>query len=171
MRKLIISVALASTAAMAAPAGPAAAQYQNPYGGGYQSRGYEDQGYGGRGDNRYGYQQGQQIQQRIYQLRERIQRVIRRGMVSRGDVFRLQRELDQIERRYDQFARNGLDQREQYDLQVRIQRLQERVGDGRRDARGYNDDRRYNGDDRRFDDRRYNDDDRRDRDDRDRDYR
>lgn len=163
MRKLIISVALASTAAMAAPA---AAQYQNPYGGGYQSNGHENQGYGGRGDNRYGYQQGQQIQQRIYQLRERIQRVIRRGTVSRGDAFRLQRELDQIERRYDQFARNGLDQREQYDLQERIQRLQEQVRDGRRDARGYNDDRRYNGDDRR-----YNDDDRHDGDDRDRDYR
>jgi len=165
MRKLIISLALASTGAMAAPA---AAQYQNPDGGGYQSRDDDNQGYRGRTDKRYGYQQGQQIQQRIYQLRECIQRVIRRGTVSRGDAFRLQRELDQIERRYDQFARNGLDQREQYDLQTRIQRLQEQVRDGRRDARGYNDDHRYNGDDRRFDDRRYNDD---DRDDRNRDYR
>jgi hypothetical protein len=72
MRKLIISLILASTAAVAAPA---AAQYQDPY----RSNGY--------GQQRYGYQQqNQQVQQRIYRLRERIQRVSQRGrrVAARG---------------------------------------------------------------------------------------
>lgn len=153
MRKLIVSVLMASTFAVAAPA---AAQYQR----------YDD--------NRYGYQQGaQQLQQQIYQLRERIGRVTQRGAVSRGEANRLQRELYQIERRYNQFARNGIDRREQYDLQQRIQNLRQQIREDRQDGRRYDNDRygndgRYN-DDRRYNDNRgYNDDrryDRRDRDD------
>lgn len=128
MRKFIISLALASTAAMAAPA---AAQYHDPY----RTNGY------GHGD-RYGYQQGRQIEQRIYRLRERIQRVSQRGAVSRKESYRLQRDLDKIERRYSEYSRNGLSQQEQYDLQRRIQNLQEQIREDRQDGRRYNDDRR-----------------------------
>lgn len=141
MRKLVISLALASTAALAAPA---AAQYHDPYRG------------GGYGQDHYGYQQGQQIQHRIYRLRERIQRLSQRGRVSRNEAYRLQLELDRIERRYAQYARNGLSQREVYELQQRLQNLQQQIREDRRDGRRYDDDRRY-GDDRRYD-RGYGDD-------------
>ena len=150
MRKFIIDLALASTAAMAAPA---AAQYQDSY---------RDRGYG------YG-QQGRQLEQRIYQLRERIQRVTQRGAVSRNEAIRLQRELNLIERRYQQFVRNGLTRQETYDIEQRIRNLRQQIREDRQDGRRYQDDRRYDDrgydDNRRYDDRR--DDDRRyDRDDR-----
>lgn len=141
MRKLIVSLALATTAAMAAPA---AAQY-------YPNSNY---GYGNQG---YGYQQGRQIEQRIYQLRQRLQRVTQRGRISQSEARRLYRDLDKIERRYDQYARNGLSSNEQYDLQRRIQNLQEQIREDRRDGRRYDDDRRYN--DGRYYDRRDRDDD------------
>lgn len=128
MRKFVVSAALASTVALAAPA---AAQYQEPYRGGY--------GYG-RYDN-YGYQQTRQIEQRLYRLRERIQRVSQRGAVSRKESYRLQRDLDKIERRYSDYARNGLSQQEVYDLQRRIQDLQEQIREDRRDGRRYDDSR------------------------------
>ena len=145
MRKFIIGLALASTAAMAAPA---AAQYQDTY----RDRGYENRGYG------YG-QQSRQFDQRIYQLRERVQRVSERGAVSRNDAYRLQREIDQIERRYNQYARNGINRQEGYDLQQRIQNLQGHIREDRQQARRHFDvNRGYRDDDRRYDDRRSDDD-------------
>lgn len=145
MRKFIIAtLALASTAAMAAPA---AAQYQDRYG----DRGYGDDRYG----QNYGYGQGRQIEQQIYQLRQRIQRVSRRGAVSRNESFRLQRQLEQIERRYDQYARNGINWNEQYDLQQRIQNLRAQIREDRQDGRRYQSlERGYQDDDDRYYDRR-----------------
>ena len=157
MNKFIISLALASTVAIAAPA---AAQYQ-------RDDGDQDSGYD-RGDRNYGFQQGRQLDQQIYQLRERIMRVSRRGAVSRQESIRLQRQLDQIERRHDEYSRNGINRDEQYNLQRRIQNLRAQVREDRQDGRrhqtlerGYQDDGRYDRG-REYDDRRY---DRRNRDD------
>ena len=135
MRKFIIGLVLASTAAMAAPA---AAQYQDSY---------RDRG--------YGYRQGRQLEQRIYQLRERVQRVSERGGVSRNDAYRLQRGIDQIERRYSRYARNGVNREEGYDLQQRIQNLQGQIREDRQQARPHFDvNRGYQDDDRYYDRRR-----------------
>ena len=135
MRKLITLAVLASTGALAAPA---AAQYHDPYRGGDYGR-YDEYG---RYDQGYGYGQTRQVEQRLYRLRERIGRLSQRGAVSRSESYRLQRELYNIERRYADYARNGLSQRELYDIQVRIERLQQQIREDRRDGRRY-DDRRY----------------------------
>lgn len=167
MRKLIVSALMASTFAIAAPA---SAQYQQPYG---DNGNYRSQNYGNYPSQNYGYQQqGRQLQQQIYQLRERIQRVSQRGAVSRNEAIRLQRELYQIERRYNQFARNGISRKEEYDLRSRIQNLRQQIREDRRDGRGYNDghgnDGRYHDD--RNDNRRYDDDRRYERRDRNEDH-
>lgn len=142
MRKLILSLAIGSTAALAAPA---SAQYQNPYN--YPP---SHPNYGG-----YGYQQGSQnVQQRIYQLRQRITRVIQNGRVSRNEAYRLQRDLNRIEQRYYEYRRNGLSRNEVYDLNNRIENLRQQIREDRRDGRRYDDDRRYD-DGRYYDDDRY----------------
>jgi hypothetical protein len=66
-------------------------------------------------------------------LRERIQRVSQRGRVSPREAYRLQR--DSSDRaRYADFARNGLSQRESYDIQQRLQNLQQQIREDRQDV-------------------------------------
>lgn len=121
MRKILISAALLTAAAAAVPA---AAQY------GSYNRGY-DQG--------YGYNHGQNIRSQINQLRQRIDQLARRGLVSRNEASRLFHRADELDFRAQRFARNGISPREHQELQARIhdlrQRIQSERREGRRDSR------------------------------------
>ena len=134
MRTFLISAALLSSVAIAAPA---AAQY----------RGY------GYGD---GPTRSHQIERQIETLRDRIRRAEDRDLISPREEDRLLARLGDIARRYDQFRRNGLSRREHQELQFRLQELRQRLQSERREGRW--EDRRD-----RWDDRRDRRDDRRDR--------
>src|SRR5687767_12997234 len=102
MRKILISAALLSAVAAAAPA---AAQYGN------YNRGY-NQG--------YGYNQGLNVRSQLNQLRQRIDQLARRGLVSRNEASRLFHRADEIDFRAQRYARNGISPREHQELQSRI---------------------------------------------------
>ena len=125
MRKFLISAALVSAFAAAAPA---SAQY--------------DYDRGGRG---YGHHQGQNIERQLANLDERIERAFERRLISNREAQRLGRHLDQTRRAYSDFRRGGISQREHQLLQNRIQSLRNQLRDERQEGR---DDRR---DDRRYD--------------------
>lgn len=112
MRKVLISLAIASATVVASPA------VAQRYGHGYQ---------------------GPQIQREINQLENRIDRSFRNGQISRREATSLRREANRLERDYFRFARNGLDRGEYRNLQVRLDRLQNRLRYERRDR----DRRRY----------------------------
>lgn len=148
MRKFLLSAIALSTVATVAT--PAAAQY-------YQSRnqGY-GQGYGQNYGQGYGYQNGQNIEQQLANLSQRVQRSFERRQISGNEARRLQREIDQVDRLFDRYARNGLTGYERQDLQNRVQNLRQQVRyerqEGRYDRRDdRNDDRRYDRNDRRYD--------------------
>lgn len=107
MRKMLISAAMLSALALAAPA---SAQYHRAPGHGY---GY-DQGYQ-RG--------GQSIQRELGQIVERIRRAESRRHISRSEARRLYRKADKIDARYDRYRRNGISPSEYRDLQHRINDL------------------------------------------------
>jgi hypothetical protein len=109
MRKVLITLAIASATVVASPS---VAQ-------------------------RYGYgHQGGQIQREINQLENRIDRSFRNGRISRREAASLQREANGLQRDYYRFARNGLDRGEYRNLQVRIDRIQARLRYERRDRDG-----------------------------------
>jgi hypothetical protein len=160
MRKFLIPAALlASTIAAAAPA---AAQWQQPNGYAY--------GYNNRG-------QARRLEVRVMQLRREIAQLDRRNILSNREARRLDAEARNLEYRVRQQAFNGLSQRERWNIERRIARLEmeirreatdgNRYNDGRRDGSGWDRDR----DDNRYDrdrdgrDDRYEDDRGRDRDD------
>lgn len=104
---------------------------------------------------------GSNFDNRIENLRDQIQRGIRRGTISRNEAQplreRLQR-LDRLERRY---SYGGFSGQERNDLRQRIQRLRQQIeyaerSRGRYDRRDrdYDRDRDHDRDDRRGDDRR-----------------
>lgn len=164
MKKFLIAAAGLSAIAAAAPA---AAQYNNGYG-------YPQQGYG----NNYGYNNNQQGLVRAYlvradQLRQRVERSDNRNRISEREAARLRYAAIDLQRRTRDYARNGLSDRERYDLDQRIARLQQAIRyersdgnnnrwgrvndrdrDGVRDRRdGWVDQDRDGMDDRREDDR------------------
>jgi len=114
MRKVLITLAIASATVVATPAAA--------------------QRYGG-----YGNHGGAQIQREINQLENRIERSVRNGRISRREAVSLRREANGLERDFFRFSRNGLDRGEYRNLQVRLDRLQNRLREERRDRDG----RRY----------------------------
>jgi hypothetical protein len=132
MRKFLISAVALS--AMATAVAPAAAQYYP------QARG---NGYG-YGQN---YQHGRSIDQQLANLSQRIDRAFERRLISGNEARQLQREVQQIDRLHDRYARNGLTQREHWELQNRIQNLRQQIRyerqEGRYDRRGDRYDDRY----------------------------
>ena len=118
MRKFLISAMLLSTVAVATPA---AAQYNRGYG-----------------------HQGQNIERQLDQLEQRIDQLRDSRLISNNEARRLSRQAEQIDRLHDRYRRNGLTQREHWDLQNRVQNLRQQVQAERREGR---DDRR---DDRRY---------------------
>lgn len=135
MRKFLLSAIALSTVATVAT--PAAAQY-------YQGRQNYGQG--------YGYQNNQNINQQLAQLSQRVDRLYQRRLISSNEARRLTRQIDQIARLRDRYARNGINQNERYDLQNRIQYLRQQVREERQEGR-------YDRNDGRYDDRRYDRDD------------
>jgi len=122
MRKFLISAALIATAATAV-ATPAAAQYN-------------------RGN--YGYaNQGQGIDRQVRQLRQRIDQLAQRRLISNRERANLHSRAAGIERRLWEYSRNGLSGGEHRDIQNRVQDLRQRLQnerfEGRNDRR---DDRR-----------------------------
>ncbi len=146
MRKFLIPAALiASTIAAAAPA---AAQWQ-PQGNAY---GYDNAG------------QGRRLEVRIMQLRRQIMQLDRRNVISQREARRLDAEARDLEMRFRQMSYNGIDRRERYALQQRIERLEfnirRQATDGNRgyrdgrygDRDGYEVDRDRDGRDDRYED-------------------
>ena len=117
MRKFLISAALLSAVAVAAPA--SAQNY----------RGY------GQGPTR-----SVQIERQIQNLRDRIRVAEDRDRISEREEDNLLRRLGNIAERYDRFRRNGLSRGEQNDLHRDLQDLRQRLQAERREDR--RDDRR-----------------------------
>jgi len=109
MRKILISLAIASATVVATPS------VAQRYGHGYQ---------------------GNQIQREIDQLENRIDRSFQNGRISRREALSLRREANSLQRDYYRFARNGLDRGEYRNLQTRLDRLQNRLRNERRDRDG-----------------------------------
>lgn len=135
MRKFLIPAALlASTIAAAAPA---AAQWQQPNGYAY--------GYNNRG-------QARRLEVRVMQMRREIAQLNRRGILSNREARQLDGEARNLEYRVRQMAYNGVDPRERFVIERRIERLQWEIRrqatdgnrnyyDGRRDGSGWGGDR------------------------------
>lgn len=161
MRKFIISAALV-TATLAAAA-PVSAQWARPV---PQGNAY--------GYNNYG--QVRRLEVRVQQIRRQIQRLDRRNILSDREARRLSDEARELDQRINMLARNGFNNRDRFEVERRLARLEQRlqrdVNDGRRHngyyANGYANDRDRDGRDDRYEDDRGRDSDRgrgRDRDD------
>ncbi len=139
MKRLLLGLAISA----AAITGPAVAQSSDNR---YQDRpgSYRDDD-SGRGN----------MSARIEQLRDRIERGVQSGAISRREALSLRaslRSLTELERRY---SRNGLTNEERQDLQSRLRSLRQEVRQADNGARGrYDDwDRQGGRDDNRYEDR------------------
>lgn len=127
MRKLLVSVAIA-TATLAAV--PAAAQYRG------DDRGWDhrdDRGFHQRGPD------GRALQELVFRLNQvdqRIERSARRGTISTREAFGLRREANQVRREIQFARRDGLSGREFGALNARVNRLEQRLRNERRDFDG-----------------------------------
>jgi hypothetical protein len=125
MRKILMSAVLLGTLASAAPA---AAQY-----GDYRGN--------------YGYNQGQNFDRQLANLSDRVDRLYQRRLISDREARRLSRQIDQTDRLYDNFRRNGLSRSEYFEIQNRIQNLRSQIREERQEGRWDRNDDRY---DRRY---------------------
>ncbi len=83
------------------------------------------------------------VYNRIAQLETALQADIRAGVISRGEEFTLRRQIRDLRRTADIYARNGFSQRERVDLNSRFRTVRHnmRLADnGRLDRFGYADD-------------------------------
>jgi hypothetical protein len=117
MRKLLISAIALSTIAVSAPA---AAQYRGGYGHG-----------------------GPAIERQLDQIERQIDRLRDRRLISGSEANRLERQAEQIDRLHDRYRRNGLSQREHYELTQRIQNLRSQLRYERQEGREDRRDRRW----------------------------
>jgi hypothetical protein len=157
IRKFLIPAALlASTVAAVAPA---AAQWAPPPPPGYAY------GYGAPQGNAYGYDnygQVRRLEARVDRLRRMIQHLDRRNIISNREARRLDAEARDLQMRVRQLSYGGLNPRERYEIERRIDRLEYRIqreaqdrnnrfgsgyGDGHRDR-----DRDHDGRDDRYED-------------------
>ena len=125
MRKLLVSVAIA-TATLAAV--PAAAQYRDS---GWNQR--DNDGWRQRGPSRPAVNN---LLRQLDQVETRIQRSSRRGIISQREAYSLRRNANQIRGQLHQSSRNGLSGREFADLRVRVNRLEQRLRVERNDRDG-----------------------------------
>ena len=133
MRKLLISIALVSTALAAAPA---MAQ-------GYGQRGPEQRdNRDGRGDYDRGFNGGGN-RQAVFELSRdldridaRIERSVQRGNLSRREAFGLRRDAQQIRFQLRRSGRDGIGGRELGQLRFQVARLEQRLRSERNDRDG-----------------------------------
>ncbi len=114
MRKILISAALITAAAVAAPA---SAQYGN------------------HGRQGYGFNHGAQIPQQLAQIADRIERARERRLISRNEARQLMNQVERIDDRYDDYRRGGLTRWEHQELQQRIHSLRQRLRWERQEGR------------------------------------
>jgi hypothetical protein len=119
MRKLLVSVAIA-TATLAAV--PAAAQPRDHH-----------SGYNQRGPGRPAVNN---LLRQLDQIDDRISRSLQRRAISPREAFSLRREANQVRVELRVASRNGLSGREFAQLQVRVNRLEQRLRHERRDRDG-----------------------------------
>ena len=132
MRKIILSAVLLSSAFAAAPA---AAQYRD------YNRGYA-----------YGQNEGRGLQQQLVQIRQRIDAMYQRRLLSANEARSLSQRADSLQRRLYEASRNGISPREHAELRERIYELRERLQRERFEGREQRrDDRWDDRRDRRFD--------------------
>jgi hypothetical protein len=117
MRKFLLSALALSAVAVSAPA---AAQHNGNY-----------------------RQGGAGIERQLDQIEQQIDRLRDRRLISGGEANRLQRQAEQIDRLHDRFRRNGLTQREHFELTQRIQNLRSQLRYERREGREDRRDRRW----------------------------
>lgn len=137
--KLILS-ALIGTAAVSAAVPAQAQSYpqsHDRYDDRYDRRGDRDDRrdrYEDRYDNRYD-QRGQvhAISTQIAQLERRVQRLDSRDRISEREAAGLRRAVYNLRQQFQDYARNGLSQREMQVIQSRIHQLRERLHHDRRD--------------------------------------
>lgn len=127
MRKLLVSVAVA-TATLAAV--PAAAQYRG------DDRRWEHRDDRRWDDRRHDRRQIQQLLIRLDQVEQRIERSARRGIISGREAMSLRREANHIRNRLHRARRDGLSGREFGELNARVNRLEQRLRHERRDRDG-----------------------------------
>ena len=126
MKKFLLAAA-ATTGALLAAA-PAVAQY------------YPAPGYGQHYGNGYGYNnydQGGLIRAYIVradQLRHRIERLDGRDRISEREAHQLRRAAADLQGRTRAYARNGLNNRERFELDQRFAQLQQAIRFERRDG-------------------------------------
>ncbi len=114
MLKFLISIVLASATLTALPAAAEAQanRWDNP-----------------RGADRY-------FSQEINQLDRKIDRAARNRVISNREAVALRRDANALDRTFDQFRRNGLNQRETAQLSQRLDRIQVRIQSERRHRDG-----------------------------------
>ena len=110
MRKIVLSIVMAATAFTAVPAAAQSFRLQASV--------------------------QRQIQTDINQLERRIDRAAQRRTISPREATGLQRQAIRLQRLYNRYSRNGLDRREVADLEVRVNRLHQRLRLERRDWDG-----------------------------------
>jgi len=137
MRKLLVSVALATVTLAAVPA---AAQYHNS---GWSQRGSDHRGEDRadhRGEDRFRHGPDRravnQLHRELAQVESRIERSARRGIISPREAFGLRRQANQVRFQLNRAGRNGLSGREFASLRVQVNRLEQRVRMERRDRDG-----------------------------------
>ena len=127
MKKLLFAAAGLSVLGIAAPAAA-----QNYYG---QQPGYYEQ-YGN--GQQYRYQNQRQLTAayiaRADQLRQRVERFDNRDRISEREARQLRAQAIDLQNRTRSFARNGIDPREQRDLDNRFAQLQQRIAYQARDG-------------------------------------
>jgi hypothetical protein len=120
MKKIIVALAMASSALVAAA--PASAQYGDRYRQDYRNDRYDDRGVRG-GD----------VRQRIERINFRIERGIERGTITRREAQRLRYEVNNVSRLAQRYGHDGMSGRERADLERRLDWLQQRVQHERSD--------------------------------------
>jgi chromosome segregation ATPase len=120
MRKLLISAALLSAFAVSAPA---------------SAQRWDDRG--------YSQNQTRGFEQQLQQLRQRIDQMYQRRLLSNNEARKLQGRVNDIRERLYDYSRNGLTYRERDNIQHRIHELRDRIQNERREGRDQRrDDRR-----------------------------
>jgi hypothetical protein len=120
MRKLLVSVALATATLAAMPA--AAQSHSSAWG---QRAGWDHHGPDRRAVA--------QLHREIAQVQNRIERSARRGIISPREAAALRRQASQLRFRLNQSGRNGLSGREFASLRIQVNRLEQNLRFERRD--------------------------------------
>ncbi len=117
MRKVLMSAVLLGT--LVSAAAPAAAQYGGGYGGGYGGQGF----------------QAQNVERQLDNLQQRVDNLFQRRLINSYEARRLSREIEQTDRLYDRFRRNGLTRGEFGEIQSRVERLRYEIRSERQEGR------------------------------------